>query len=168
MAENVLARILDGIATLKRGELDAVKNAVKERREVLKQQVLPLMFLSDEEKDALAMGNSEAIIRANEKLYDYSRVAKKELPKAKEWFKAPKPSTAKGDTEHMAAYYQWRLWNADGWARYKGGVIIEKATGKSVSSPHGEEEEEEEEEQQQQEEVVVDEAGAAMAAVRLE
>jgi len=34
----------------------------------------------------------------------------------------------------MAAYYQWRLWNAVDWARYKGVVIVEKATGKSVSS----------------------------------
>ena len=34
------------------------------------------------------------------------------------------------DTELVAAYYQWRLWNAVTWSRYKGGVIVEKATGK--------------------------------------
>jgi hypothetical protein len=45
----------------------------------------------------------------------------------------------------------WRVWNVAktqlGVLRkeYKGGLIVEKATGKSVSSPHGEESEEEEE-----------------------
>ena len=90
--------------------------------------------MTDEDKVALAKGNSKVMIRANEKVYDYSRVRDKDLFGAKHWFKAPKPFTGKGETEHMAAYYQWRLWNAVDWARYKGGVIVEKATGKSVSS----------------------------------
>ena len=119
MAENVLARILDGIPTLKRGELDAVRDTVKERRNVLKKNVVPPRVLTYEDKDTLARGNSKAIIRANEKVYDYSLIAKKDLPKAKEWFKAPKPFTGKGDSDHMAAYYQWRLWNGVDWARYK-------------------------------------------------
>ena len=55
----------------------------------------------------------------------------------------------------MAAYYQWRLWNAVDWARYKGGGIVEKATG---LSPVARDEEEEEEE----------EMTVAMAAVRVE
>ena len=176
MAENVLARILDGIATLKRGELDAVKNAVKERREVLKQQVVPPRFLSDEEKDTLAKGNSEAMIRENEKLYDYSSVAEKELPKAKQWFKAPKPAVVRDNTEYMTAYYQWRLWNADGYARYKGGVIVEKATG---LSPVARDDDDDDEEEEEEEELKVwmftrpkkeedEEVGVAMAAVKLE
>ncbi len=37
------------------------------------------------------------------------------------------------------------------WARYKGGVIAEKAAGKRVSSPHVEESEEEEEEEEEEE-----------------
>ena len=56
---------------------------------------------------------------------------------------APKPFTGEGDTELVTAYYQWRLWNAVTWSRYKGWVIVEKANGKSVSSTHGEESEEE-------------------------
>jgi hypothetical protein len=109
-------------ATLKRTQLGAVGNAVKERREVLKQQTVipPPRFLSDEEKDALAKGNSNAITRANEKMYDYGLVAEKDLPNAQKWFKAPKPATVKGNTEYIAAYYQWRLWNVDGWVRYNG------------------------------------------------
>ena len=67
-------------------------------------------------------------------VFDYSRVREKDLLKAQKWFKAPKPFTGKGDTEYIATYYQWRLWNAVDWARYKGVVIVEKATGKSVSS----------------------------------
>ena len=44
MADNVLARVLDGITTLKRGELDAVMDAVKERRKELKKKVVPPRF----------------------------------------------------------------------------------------------------------------------------
>jgi hypothetical protein len=74
------------------------------------------------------------------------------------------------DTELVAAYYQWRLWNAVTWSRYKGGVIVEKATGKSVSWPHGEESEEEEEgsEKETEESEEEEEMTAAKAAVRVE
>ena len=68
--------------------------------------------------------------------------------------------------ELTGAYYQWRLWNAAKWSRYKGGLIVEKATGKSVSSPHGEESEEEEEEEEEGSEE--EEMTVAMAAVRVE
>ena len=104
--------------------------------------------MTDEEKVALTKGNSKAMIRANKEVFDYSRVREKDLLKAQKWFKAPKPFTGKGDPEYIAAYYQRRLWNAVKWdSRYKGGFIVEKATGKSVSASHGEESEEEEEEE---------------------
>ena len=57
MAENVLARILEGITKLKRGELDAVRDAVKERRNVLKRNIAPPRGLTEEEKNALTGGN---------------------------------------------------------------------------------------------------------------
>jgi len=65
----------------------------------------------------------------------------------KKWFNAPKPFAGKGKTELVAAYYQWRLWNAVKGDRYKGGNILEKATRNSASSPHGEASEEEESEE---------------------
>ena len=126
----------------RRGELDVVKDAVKDHRKELKKRVVPPRFMTDEEKVALTKGNSKAMIRANKEVFDYSRVREKDLLKAQKWFKAPKPFTGKGDTEYIATYYQWRLWNAVEWDRYKGGLIVEKATGKSVSSQEEEEEEE--------------------------
>jgi hypothetical protein len=135
--------------------------------------------LTDEDKVALAKGNSKVMIRANEKVYDYSRVRDKDLFGAKHWFKAPKPFTGKGETEHMAAYYQWRLWNAVDWARYKGGVIVEKATGLSPVARDDDDDDDEEEEEEEEEELKVwmftrpkkeedEEVGVAMAAVKLE
>jgi hypothetical protein len=122
--------------------------------------------LTEEEKVALAKGNSKAMIRVNKEVFDYSRVREKDLLLAERWFNAPKPFTGKGDAELTGAYYQWRLWNAAKWSRYKGGLIVEKATGKSVSSPHGEESEEEEEEEEEGSEE--EEMTVAMAAVRVE
>jgi len=92
------------------------------------------------------------------------------MPMAQKWFNAPKPYAGKGTTELSSAYYQWRLWNAVTWSRYKGGVIVEKATGKSVSWPHGEESEEEEEgsEKETEESEEEEEMTAAKAAVRVE
>jgi hypothetical protein len=69
------------------------------------------------------------------------------------------------------AYYYYRVWNVktSTQPKYKGGLIIEKATGKSVSSPRGEEEEEEEEkEEEEEEESEEEEMTVAMAAVRVE
>ena len=79
------------------------------------------------------------MVRANKEVFDYSGVPEKDLLFAERWYKAPKPFTGKGDTELTAAYYYYRIWNAAKWSRYKGGLIVEKATGKSVSSPRGEE-----------------------------
>ena len=175
MAENVLARILEGITKLKtKGELDEVRDAVKNHREELKKNRSVVRFLTEEEKYALAKGNSKEMIAANEKVYDY-RVAKKNLKMAKQWFKAPKPYTG------SSAYYQWRLWNAVNWERYKGGDILDKTTG-AYSPPteeagpmwhredEGEESEEEESEGEESEgeESEGEDVGAAMAAVKLE
>ena len=96
--------------------------------------------MTDEEKVALTKGNSKAMICANKEVFDYSRIREKDLLMAQKWSNVPKPFTGKGHTEYIAAYYQWRLWNAVKWSRYKGGLIVEmsqeKATGKSVCSPH--------------------------------
>ncbi len=43
------------------------------------------------------------------------------------------------------------------WARYKGGIIVEKAAGKSVSSPTEEAGREEEEEEEEEEEMTEEE-----------
>ncbi len=185
MAENpTLAQVLAGISALKtKGELDAVRDAVKNHREELKKNRSVVRFLTEEGKYALAKGNSKEMIAANEKVYDYSRVAKKNLKMAKKWFKAPKPYTGRGDDIINSAYYQWRLWNADNWDRYKGGDILDKATGESAYSPpteeagpmwhrkdEGEESEEEESEGEESEgeESEGEDVGAAMAAVKLE
>ena len=86
---------------------------------------------------------------------------------AKKWFNAPKPYTSnKATPEQNKAYYQWRLWNAVKWYRYKGGVIVEKATG--ISPPRGEEEDDEEEGSEEEEESEEEEMAAAMAAVRVQ
>jgi hypothetical protein len=81
----------------------------------------------------------------------------------------------KGDTELIQAYYYYRAWNqkTSTHPKYKGGLIIEKATGKSAS-PRGEEEEESEEEESEEEESEEEESEeeeemtVAMAAVRVE
>ena len=64
---------------LRRGELDSVKDAVKERREELKKKVAPPRVLNEEDKVALAKGNSKAMIRANKEVFDYSGVGEKDL-----------------------------------------------------------------------------------------
>ena len=71
-----------------------------------------------------------------------------------------------------SAYNLWRVWNVAkthlGMVRkeYKGGLIMEKATGKSVPPPESEEEEEEEEESEEESEE--EEITVAMAEVRVE
>ena len=155
MAENVVLQlILDGISDLETKEdLDAVRDAVKDRREKLVEEV-----------DPFANGNSDEMIRVNKEKFDYSDVPKKDLPMAERWYMAPRPSWK---TRH--AYNQWRVWN---WAKtkdgkelrgYKGNLIIEKATGRSVSPPQWESEDEDIEEEEE-----VREATEAMAAVRVE
>jgi hypothetical protein len=162
MAENaenpILKQVLTLISTLKtKAELDKVKTAVKERREQLKMRRVPLRFLTEEEKVALAKGNSDEVIRVNKEKYDYIGFKEDDrLSLAEKWFKATKPSAG-------TAYYHWReCYGKDGKKneKYKGDLIIEKATGRSVSPPPWEGDEEEEEEE---EEVTV-----AMAAVCVE
>ena len=170
MAENsVLEFILEGIPSLKtKAELDAVRDAVKERREELKVVCArrePLRFLTEEEKVALAEGNSDEMIRVNKEKYDYSGV--KDLDRrsmAEKWFKATKPYSK------STAYHHWRVWNYPPYKTYKGGLIIEKATGQSVTpvsvTPEWESEDEEEGEEVTEE--VTEEMTVAMAAVRVE
>ena len=59
------------------------------------------------------------MILINEEKVDYKKVTDKDMPMAKKWFNAPKPYAGKGDTELNSAYYQWRLWNAVKWYRYR-------------------------------------------------
>ncbi len=157
MAENIiLAQVLEGISTLEtKVELDAVRDAVKDRREIV-----------DEEVNVLARGNSDEMIRVNKERYDYSGVKESDLLMAEKWFKAAKPSS---NTRH--AYNQWRVWNVAKTIEgkdsrgYKGHLIIEKATGRSVSPPPWESEGEDEEEVTEDE---VRDATEAMAGVRVE
>ncbi len=75
-------------ALRKKRELKAVSEAVKDRREQLKKNVVPARNLTEAEKVALAEGNSEEMIRVNkEKYYDYSGVKKADLHKALLWFR---------------------------------------------------------------------------------
>ena len=175
MAENVgLEYLLEGISTLEtKEELDAVRDAVKERRKELKVARArgPRRVLTEEEKTVLAKGNSAEMILVNKEKYDYSDVKDPDRLTAEKWFKAPKPYSK------STAYHQWRVWNwPDLGDKYKGGLIIEKATGKSVpppempqtpeweSEPECESEPEEEEVSEEETETVT----VAMAAVRVE
>ena len=142
MAEN-LAQVLATIATLRRkGDLDAVRDAVKDQRAVMKKMVSQPRWLPDDVKSALAEGNTQAMIDANKEMYDYTKVPLGEKVAAEKWFNAPKPSAST-----RAAYNMWRVWNVAktplGVLRkeYKGGLIVETATGKFVLSPRGEESE---------------------------
>ena len=85
-----------------------------------------------EEKNALARGNTEAMILANMEVFDYSFVAKKDLAMAKKWFNAPKVRKNPKDSASVSAYYYWLVWNDASSPSYKGNPIIEKATGKSL------------------------------------
>ncbi len=131
---------------------------MKDRREKLR----PV----NEEMDALANGNSDEMIRVNKEKYDYSGVKEKDLLIAEKWYMAPRPSW-----KTRPAYYQWRVWNVAKTSEgkdlvgYKGYLIIEKATGRSVSPPQWESEGEEEDEEEDEEVTV---ATVAMAAVRVE
>ena len=113
------------------------------------------------------------MIDANKEMYSYNKVPLYDRLVAEKWFNAPKPSAST-----RSAYNMWRVWNVAktqlGELRkeYKGGLIVEKATGKSVSSPRGEESEDshkswsdkgEDSTDEDEEEMTV-----AMAAVRVE
>jgi len=62
----------------RRGELDVVKDAVKDHLKELKKRVVPPRFMTDEEKAALTKGNSMAMIRANKEVFDYRGVHEKD------------------------------------------------------------------------------------------
>ena len=102
------------------------------------------------------------MIRVNKEKFDYSDVKESDRLMAERWLMAPQPSASTRN-----AYNQWRVWNVSIGARgkknqkYKGDLIIEKATGKSVSPPEWVSDDEEEEDSE--EEVTV-----AMAAVQVE
>jgi hypothetical protein len=169
MAENfVLKMILDGISALEtKDELEVMRNAVNDHLTEFPQR--PLRFLTEAEIVALAKGNSEDMIRVNKEKYDYSGVRVKDLPKAEKWFMAHPPSW-----KTHQEYYQWRVWNVaktkegKDIKNYKGGLIVEKATGKSVPPPAEIEPESPEWESEESEEEEDEEVTVAMAAVRVE
>ena len=163
MAENVVLQlILDGIPTLEtKADLDAVRDAVKDRLEKLRSVL-------EEEIDPLASGNSDEMIRVNKEKFDYSGVKESDRLMGEKWFKATKPSAG-------PAYHQWRVWNVpynygnegnEGKKndKYKGDLIIEKATGRSTE---GEQEDIEFDEGEEEDEEEVREATVAMAGVRV-
>ena len=162
MAENlILAQVLVGISALKtKKELDAVKNAVKERCAQFPKRTH--RNLTEAEKVALAKGNSDEMIRVNKEKFDYSGVKESDRLMAEKWFKATKPYSK------STAYHHWRVWNYPPYKTYKGGLIIEKATGKSVPPPETPECESEPEWESEDEEEVTEEVTVAMAAVRVE
>ena len=106
MAENIiLAQVLALISVLKtKADLDEVSGAVKTRRDELKMRRVSLRFLTEEEKVALAKGNSDEMIRVNKEKFDYSGVKESDRLMAEKWFKATKSSAG-------PAYHQWRVWN---------------------------------------------------------
>jgi len=140
----------------------SVRNAVNDHRVQFPKRTL--RFLTEEEKDALAKGNSDEMIRVNKEKYDYSGVREKDRLMAERWYMATTPYHGENNPELRAAYTQYRILNVPKMAGYKGGLIIEKATGKSVSPPEWESEDEEEEVS----EVGEDEVTVAMAAVRVQ
>ena len=156
MAENlILAQVLAGISALKtKAELDVVRDAVKDRREKLL-----------EVGDPLANGNSDEMIRVNKEKFDYSGVEESDRLMAEKWYMATKPSAG-------PAYHQWRVWNVAKTSEgkdlkgYKGNLIIEKASGMSVSPPPCDSDESEDDEDDDEEEVTA--ATVAMAAMRVE
>jgi hypothetical protein len=131
MAENiVLAQILSGIAALRlKKDIDTVIKEAKTRKCEL---VAEAARITLEENNALAKGNTEAMILANMEAFDYRFVAKKDLAMAKKWFNAPKVRKNQKDSVSVSAYYYWRIWNDASCPRYKGNAIMEKATGKSL------------------------------------
>jgi hypothetical protein len=172
MAENiVLAQILSGIAALRlKKDIDTVIKEAKTRKCEL---VAEAARITLEENNALAKGNTEAMILANMEAFDYRFVAKKDLAMAKKWFNAPKVRKNQKDSVSVSAYYYWRIWNDASCPRYKGNAIMEKATGKSASSSSAtvkDESEEEESEEEESEEKGSDEEEmtAAMAGTRVE
>ena len=135
MADNLnLAQILDGIATLTdRGDIKTVLEAVKEQKKTVAEKKKKRRTFTEEEKDALAQGNSQAMIIKNEEVFNYRLIPEKEIEAAKKRFNVPKPAADKTRPKLAHAYYMWR-WNDKKFHGYKGFAIMEKATGQSASS----------------------------------
>ena len=140
---------------------------IREKLKVARARREPIRFLTEEEKVALAKGNSDEMIRVNKEKFDYSGVKESDRLMAEKWFKATKPSAG-------PAYHQWRVWNVpynyenEGEKKndkYKGDLIIEKATGRSTE---GEQEDIEFDEGDEEVGEEVREATVAMAGVRVE
>jgi len=145
---------------------------VKDQHAAMKKLVSPPRWLPDDVKSALAEGNTQAMIDANKEMYDYTNVPPIDCLTAEKWFNAPKPSAST-----RKEYNQWRVWNVaktqlGGFCKeYKGGFIVEKATGRSVPPPESEDEEEEDDEEvgsEEEEENEEEEMTVAMAAVRVD
>ena len=139
MGENLnLAQILVGIAALAAEEdIKVVLTAVKEQKKKVKAEKKKKHThrkLTEAEKDALAQGNSQAMILKNEEVFDYHLVLDKDIDMAKKWFNAPKPSADNTRDYYAKAYQKWRVWNVKTCRGYKGIAIIEKASGQSASS----------------------------------
>ena len=101
----------------------------------------------------------------NKEKFDYSGVEESDRLMAEKWYMATKPSAG-------PAYHQWRVWNVAKTSEgkdlkgYKGNLIIEKASGMSVSPPPCDSDESEDDEDDDEEEVTA--ATVAMAAMRVE
>ena len=139
MGENLnLAQILVGIAALAAEEdIKVVLTAVKEQTKKVKAEKKKKHThrkLTEAEKDALAQGNSQAMILKNEEVFDYRLVLDKDIDNAKKWFNAPKPSADNTRVDYAKAYQKWRVWNVKKCRGYKGNAIMEKASGQSASS----------------------------------
>ena len=139
MGENLnLAQILVGIAALAAEEdIKVVLTAVKEQKKKVKAEKKKKHThrkLTEAEKDALAQGNSQAMILKNEEVFDYCLVLDKDIDNAKKWFNAPKPSADNTRDYYAKAYQKWRVWNVKKCRGYKGNAIMEKASGQSASS----------------------------------
>ena len=139
MGENLnLAQILARIAALTAEEdIKEVLTVVKEQKEKIKAEKKKKHThrkLTEAEKDALAQGNSQAMILKNEEVFDYRLVLDKDIDAAKKWFNAPKPSADNTRVDYAKAYQKWRVWNVKKCRGYKGNAIMEKASGQSASS----------------------------------
>jgi len=170
MGENLnLAQILARIAALTAEEdIKEVLTVVKEQKEKIKAEKKKKHThrkLTEAEKDALAQGNSQAMILKNEEVFDYRLVLDKDIDAAKKWFNAPKPSADNTRAVYAKAYQQWRVWNVKKGRGYKGNAIMEKASGQSASSSSARDDSEEEESDDDDDD---DEAGAAAVAALVE
>jgi hypothetical protein len=167
MGENLnLAQILVGIAALAAEEdIKVVLTAVKEQTKKVKAEKKKKHThrkLTEAEKDALAQGNSQAMILKNEEVFDYRLVLDKDIDNAKKWFNAPKPSADNTRVDYAKAYQKWRVWNVKKCRGYKGNAIMEKATGQSASSSSTRDESESDDDDDD------DDAGAAAVAALVE